>query len=156
MIHRDLKPANVLFGKGGVLKVTDFGLAKTLDQKGLTASGTIIGTPEYMAPEQANGRVREVGPRSDVYAIGAILYEILTGRPPFREATPLDTLQKVVKDEPVPPRQLTREIPRDLETICLKAIEKEAKRRYPSAGAMAADLQLWPSTEDRSPHGRRA
>ncbi len=143
VIHRDLKPANVLFGKGGVLKVTDFGLAKMVDQQGLTASGAIIGTPEYMAPEQANGRLREVGPRSDVYAIGAILYEILTGRPPFREATPLDTLQKVVKEEPVAPRQLTREVPRDLETICLKAIDKDSRRRYPTAGALATDLQSW-------------
>jgi WD40 repeat protein/serine/threonine protein kinase len=143
VIHRDLKPANVLLGAEGALKVTDFGLAKLVDQKGLTTSGTIIGTPEYMAPEQARGNLREVGPRSDVYAMGVILYEILTGRPPFRENAPLDTLQKVVKDEPVPPRQLTREIPRDLETICLKAIEKEARRRYASAFEFAADLQLW-------------
>ena len=143
IIHRDLKPANVLLGKGGVLKVSDFGLAKSTDQPGQTASGAIIGTPEYMSPEQAAGRRAEVGPKSDVYALGVILYELLTGRPPFREASPLDTLQKVIKETPVPPRQLTREIPRDLETICLKAMDKDARRRYASARDLADDLERW-------------
>jgi WD40 repeat protein len=143
IIHRDLKPANILLGKNGTLKVSDFGLAKTVDQRGQTASGMIIGTPEYMAPEQAESRRPEVGPRSDVYALGVILYELLTGRPPFREARPLDTIQKVIKGSPVSPRQLTRETPRDLETICLKAMDKDPGRRYASAGLMAEDLGRW-------------
>ncbi len=122
-------------------KITDFGLAKKLDEAaGLTASGAIMGTPSYMAPEQAGGRVKEIGPAADVYALGAILYECLTGRPPFKAATTIDTVMEVLTREPVPPSQLNAKVPRDLETICLKCLEKEATRRYESAGGLADDL----------------
>jgi hypothetical protein len=121
-------------------KVTDFGLAKRLDVPGRTQTGTVLGTPSYMAPEQAEGRTRDIGPASDVYALGTILYECLTGRPPFKAATPLETVLQVIADEPLPPLRLNREVPRDLETICLKCLHKEPKKRYPSAADLAADL----------------
>jgi tetratricopeptide (TPR) repeat protein/tRNA A-37 threonylcarbamoyl transferase component Bud32 len=140
VIHRDLKPANVLVGKGWVLKVGDFGLARKADASVQTATGAVMGTPSYMAPEQAAGRVNDIGPATDVYALGAILYELLTGRPPFRAATPLDTMMQVIQDEPVPPRTLQSKVPRDLETICLKCLRKAPAKRYGSAGALAADL----------------
>jgi WD40 repeat protein len=151
VIHRDLKPANVLLHgladaplEKCVLKITDFGLAKKLDSAdGPTHSGDVMGTPSYMAPEQALGKSKEVGPAADVYALGAILYEMLTGRPPFKGASALDTLQQVVTDEPVPPRRLQPKVPRDLETICLKCVHKEAARRYRSAGEMADDLRCF-------------
>src|SRR5205807_2782184 len=116
VLHRDLKPANVLFAADGTPKVTDFGLAKRLDEAGQTATGAVMGTPSYMAPEQAEGKGKEVGPPADVYALGAILYECLTGRPPFRAATLMETLLQVVGEEPVPPRQLNAGVPLDLET----------------------------------------
>jgi WD40 repeat protein len=141
VVHRDLKPANVLLTADGTLKVTDFGLAKQVDSDGgQTRSGAIIGTPSYMAPEQAGGHVRQIGPASDVYALGAILYECLTGRPPFRAATPLDTVLQVISEEPVAPTQLQPKLPRDLETICLQCLRKEPKKRYASAQELADEL----------------
>jgi WD40 repeat protein len=147
VIHRDLKPANVLFAEDGTPKITDFGLAKKLDEAGQTATGAVMGTPSYMAPEQAgykpDAQARSIGPAADVYALGAILYECLTGRPPFRAATALDTLMQVISDEPVPPTQLQSKVPRDLETICLKCLNKDPARRYDSAAALADDLGRW-------------
>ncbi|HMF17253.1 MAG TPA: serine/threonine-protein kinase, partial [Gemmataceae bacterium] len=147
IIHRDLKPANVLHLEDGTPKVTDFGLAKKLNEAGQTASGAVLGTPSYMAPEQASGKGKEVGPPADVYALGAILYELLTGRPPFRAPSVLDTLLQVVSDEPVPPRQLQSKTPRDLETICLKCLQKKPGKRYASALALAEDLRRYQAGE---------
>jgi WD40 repeat protein len=148
IVHRDLKPANVLLAEDGTPKVTDFGLAKRLDAaSGQTQSGAIVGTPSYMAPEQASGRGKEVGPAADVYALGAILYELLTGRPPFRAESPLDTVLQVVSEEPVPPGRLVPRLPRDLETICLKCLQKEPARRYASAALLAEDLHRFQAGE---------
>jgi formylglycine-generating enzyme required for sulfatase activity len=141
LVHRDLKPGNVLLTADGTPKVTDFGLVKRLDVAGQTQSGAVVGTPSYMAPEQAGGVGRQVGPAADVYALGAILYELLTGRPPFKAATPMDTVLQVLSEEPVPVRRLQPKVPRDLETICMKCLEKGAPKRYGSAAALAADLR---------------
>src|SRR5262249_47959017 len=123
-----------------VPKVTDFGLAKTAGTD-LTASGAILGTPSYMASEQAQGKTHEIGPLADVYALGAILYECLVGRPPFRAASAVDTVVQVVNAEPVSPRQLQPGLPRDLETVCLRCLRKEPALRYQSAGDLAGDLR---------------
>ncbi len=162
--HRDLKPSNILIQTARIAdsgsdprrhsasllhdpdwvtpKITDFGLIKSLAAvDDLTRSGAIVGTPSYMAPEQAAGRRAEVGPRSDVYSLGAVLYELLTGRPPFQGDTPLDTLVQVLESEPVPPHQLSTRTPRDLELICLKCLEKAPEQRYASAAALADDLE---------------
>jgi serine/threonine protein kinase len=159
IVHRDLKPVNVLLSSGGrepavvssaggsrpplaefVPKITDFGLAKRMDSKGRTMSGNVVGTVNYMAPEQAEGRSRDIGPCTDVYGLGAILYECLTGKPPFQADTLIATLEQVRTREPVAVRQWNPLCPRDLETICLKCLEKEPGRRYDSALSLAEDI----------------
>ena len=140
-LHRDLKPQNVLIDAADQPRITDFGLAKIVaEDSGLTQSGAVMGSPSYMPPEQAAGRHDQVGPHSDVYALGAILYELLTGQPPFRGATALATLRTVLDTDPAPPRKIRPDVPLDLETICLKCLEKSPERRYHSARELAEDL----------------
>ncbi len=157
IVHRDLKPANILLAARGlavidgerakrqaaeaVLKIADFGLAKHLDNTtGKTQTGTVLGTPGYMAPELARGQARQVGPAGDIYSLGAVLYELVTGRPPFRADSPLETVLQTVAEEPISPRRLHPGVPRDLETITLRCLRKEPHRRYASAAALADDL----------------
>jgi WD40 repeat protein/serine/threonine protein kinase len=169
IVHRDLKPANILLAVANIPaavsgnakdktpvtvltaepaplsaftpKITDFGLAKNLESdSGHTKTGAILGTPSYISPEQASGR-KDIGPATDVYSLGAILYELLTGRPPFRGESSMDTMMQVMTEEPVPPRRLQPKIPADLETICLKCLQKEPHKRYPNAEALAEDLK---------------
>ena len=176
VVHRDLKPANILLGgKSGIRnpmaekkdgpspvsdlgfrasnfhpKVTDFGLAKRLGDTANpdgTKTGAVMGTPSYIAPEQASGKTRDVGPSADVYSLGAILYELLTARPPFMGETPLDTVLQVLHDDPVPPKRLQPTVPRDLETICLKCLNKSAAKRYANADALADDLRRFVTGE---------
>jgi serine/threonine protein kinase len=157
VIHRDLKPANVLLAqaprarpqesnqirrlKQSMLKLIDFGLAKCMQVgPGLTREGDLLGTPSYMAPEQAQGNLDKIGPLTDVYGLGAILYELLTARPPFKAATILRTVSQVLRVKPVPPSKLNPKLPPDMEAICLKCLAKEAQDRYVSAAALAEDL----------------
>jgi eukaryotic-like serine/threonine-protein kinase len=142
VVHRDLKPSNVLLTSEGIPKVSDFGLAKLLDSdSGRTITGQPLGTPSYMAPEQTDERSKHVGPETDVYGLGSILYQALTGRPPFLGGSPLETIRLVNSTEPVPPRQARPEVPKDLETICLKCLRKEPIKRYRGAMALAEDLR---------------
>ncbi len=144
VIHRDLKPSNLFLDESGRVLVMDFGLAKRLDDSTrLTLTGQMLGTPQYMPPEQVEGEVARVGPASDVYSLGAVLYEALTGRPPFEGSTVPELLAKSLSRDPVPPRIVDRRVPEDLDTICMKALQKEPTRRYPSAREFADDLDRW-------------
>jgi WD40 repeat protein/tRNA A-37 threonylcarbamoyl transferase component Bud32 len=148
VVHRDLKPGNILLTHEGVPKVADFGLAKLLNvESGLTRTDSVLGSPSYMAPEQAEGKTKDVGPAADIYALGTILYELLTGRPPFRGATVLETLEQVKTAEPVPPTRLVPGLPRDAETIALKCLQKGPAKRYESAAALAEDLRRYRAGE---------
>jgi tetratricopeptide (TPR) repeat protein len=141
VVHRDLKPSNILIDKHGTPRITDFGIAKDLEKQSTTLSGEVLGTPAYMPPEQADGRAGEVDARADVYSLGAVLYELLTGRPPFEAKTGFLVMTAVLNDPPVPPRRVDPSLPRDLETIVLKCLEKKRENRYPTTAALAADLE---------------
>ena len=157
ILHLDLKPANILLGGRGEPLVSDFGLARRVEgDSGLTLSGVVLGTPGYMAPELASGRRGEVTTAADVYALGAILYELLAGRPPFRAETVSETLRRVLEDEPPRPRLVNPRADRELETIAMKCLDRDPGRRYASAEALARDLERWLAGEsiDARPVGR--
>jgi len=143
VIHRDLKPQNILLDTSGKPWVMDFGLAKHAEGMNLTSPGTVVGTPSYMSPEQAAGNPGQIDPRSDVYSLGAILYEILTGKPPFQGASPVETVKMVVHRPVTPPSQINPDVPPELEAIVLKAMEKDRARRYPTASSFARDLERY-------------
>lgn len=144
IVHRDIKPHNILLDENGQPRVTDFGLAKDIHGgSDLTATGQVMGTPSYMSPEQAAGYVEQIGPKSDVYSLGATLYFLLTGRPPFQAASTIETVRQVIDNEPVPPRRLNSEISPNLETICVKCLRKEPSKRYANAAELADDLERW-------------
>ena len=141
IVHRDLKPGNVLLMVDGTPKISDFGVARCVDSTaGLTRTGTLIGTPSYMAPELSTANAHAVGPAVDIYALGAVLYELLTGRPPFRAEKASETLLQVISHAPLAPSRLNATVPRDLQNICMKCLEKDPKKRYATAGALADDL----------------
>jgi eukaryotic-like serine/threonine-protein kinase len=161
IVHRDLKSANILFSTDGIPKITDFGLAKRLEaDDGRTHTGQIMGTPSYMAPEQARGDTKLAGPPADIYALGAMLYEMLTGRPPFKGVSAMDTVKQVIEQDPVSPSRVQYHVPRDLETICMKCLQKEPRKRYASAKDMADDLNRYlrgePIKARRTPLAERA
>src|SRR5262249_48800575 len=149
VLHRDLKPSNILLDEEGEPHVTDFGLAKqiTSDPGSLTRTGAILGTPAYMAPEQAAGARGQVGPAADGYSVGVVLYAMLTGRPPFQAASPVDTLLMVLEQDPVPPRLLNPRADADLEMIALRCLQKPTDLRYASAAALASDLEAYLNNE---------